>query len=62
MSLAEWQIQSHRTLARHPTTANLFIIVQTQARLGKLAGAVLQSRAVTGGADLDDPQPGYSHH
>ena len=54
VSLAEWQIQSHRTLARHPTTANLFMIAQTQARLGKLAGAVFQSRAVTGSADLDD--------
>ena len=54
VSLAEWQIQSHRTLARHPTTANLFMIAQTQARIGKLAGAVFHSRAVTGGADLDD--------
>jgi hypothetical protein len=54
VSLAEWQIQSHRTLARHPATANLFMIAQTHARIGKLAGAVFHSRAVTGGADLDD--------
>ncbi len=30
------------------------MIAQTQARLGKLAGAVFQSTAVTGGVDLDD--------
>lgn len=48
-ALATWDIQAHRTLAAHPTPANLVLASVTQARIAD-ASAVLLQAAGTGRA------------
>jgi hypothetical protein len=53
-SFAEWDVQSHRTLARNPNTANLYLIARTQAAIGQVASTLLRARATTAHLKLDD--------
>ncbi|MDQ1663505.1 MAG: hypothetical protein QOJ68_3485 [Blastococcus sp.] len=45
--IAEWKVQTFRTLARQPTTANLYVVASTEAKLGQLAATVFNARTVT---------------
>lgn len=45
--IAEWEVQTFRTLARQPTTANLYVVASTEAKLGQLAATVFTARTVT---------------
>lgn len=47
-ALATWDIQAHRSLAAHPTSANLVLAIATQARIADTSAVLLQAAA--GGA------------
>jgi hypothetical protein len=47
-ALASWDIQAHRTLAAHPTPANLVLASATHARIADTSALLLQAAAAAG--------------
>lgn len=43
-AVAAWDIQSHRTLARHPAAANVHLACRVQALIGETVGTVIAGR------------------